>query len=244
MKPPPHHIRQAMIGLSLVASLCGLLAVAIRVPAQTSSSLPPETVKTIEAIIASEQAKLKIPGLSVAIATNNQLRYARGFGLADVENSVPAKATTVFRTASVAKTLTATAVMQLVEQGKIDLDAPVQKYCAAFPDKGVPITVRHLLTHQSGIRHYKSRVEAAGTEHYASIADSLKVFKDDPLLFEPGARYSYTTYGYSVLGCAIEGASGMKYEDYLSKTSSSRRAWSTRVWMTSLPSFPSGRAAM
>ena len=217
MNSPEHPIKQSIKRAFLIAYLCSLLAFAVRTPAQTGASLPPETVKTIEALIASEQAKLKIPGLSVAIATNNQLRYARGFGLADLENSVPAKATTVYRTASVAKTLTATAVMQLVEQGKLDLDAPVQKYCAAFPEKGATITVRHLLTHQSGIRHYKSRVEAAGTEHYASIADSLKAFKDDPLLFEPGARYSYTTYGYSVLGCAIEGASGMKYEDYLSK---------------------------
>lgn len=194
-----------------------LLFVAAEAYAQQPSALPQETLKRIEAIIESEKAKLSIPGLSVAIAVNNQLRYAKGFGLADLENAVPAKATTAYRTASVAKAMTATAVMQLVEQGKIELDAPIQKTCAAFPEKSQPITVRHLLTHQSGIRHYRNRLEAASTEHYSSVADSLKIFKDDPLLFEPGAKYSYTTYGYSVLGCAIEGASGIKYEEYMAK---------------------------
>src|SRR5262249_32391362 len=136
---------------------------------------------------------------------------------ADVENSVPAKEITAFRTGSIAKAMTAMAVMQLVEQGKIDLDAPIQKYCPAFPEKNSPLTVRHLLSHQNGIRHYKNRLEAASPEHYSSIVDSLKIFKDEPLLFEPGTKYSYTTYGYSVLGCAIEGATGMKYEEYMAK---------------------------
>ncbi len=194
-----------------------MLCAASTLKAQEATSLSAETIKKIEAVIESEKAKLGIPGLSVAVAVDNKIQYGKGFGWADIENAVPVKTSTAFRTASIAKALTATAVMQLVEQGKIELDGPIQKYCAAFPEKDQPITVRHLLTHQSGIRHYKSRVEAASTDHYASIADSLKVFKDEPLLFEPGAKFSYTTYGYSVLGCAIEGASGMKYEAYLAK---------------------------
>ena len=161
--------------------------------AQNTASLPPETVKKIETIIEGEKARLAIPGLSLAIAVDNQLRYAKGFGMADLENEVPAKATTVYRTASVAKSLTATAVMQLIEQGKIDPDAPIQKYCAAFPEKKWPITTRHLLAHQSGIRHYKTRPEGWSPEHYSSITDSLRIFKDEPLLFEPGTEYRYTT---------------------------------------------------
>jgi CubicO group peptidase (beta-lactamase class C family) len=185
--------------------------------AQSPSSLSPEAIKKIEAVIETEKAKLGIPGLSVAIALDNRIQYAKGFGSADLENGVAVKTTTAFRTASIAKAMTATAVMQLVEQGKLDLDAPIQKYCPAFPEKTQPITARLLLTHQSGIRHYKNRQEAASPEHYASITNSLKIFKDEPLLFEPGAKFSYTTYGYSVLGCAIEGASGMKYEAYMAE---------------------------
>lgn len=178
-------------------------------------TLSPETIKRIETGVESERKRLNIPGLSVAIAVGNQVVYSNGFGMADLENSIPAKSTTVYRTASIAKPMTAVAVMRLVEQGKLNLDAPIQKYCPAFPEKNWPVTARHLLGHLSGVRHYNARNESAGTEHFFNLADSLKTFKDDPLLFEPGTKYSYTTFGYSVLGCAIEGASGMSYEEYM-----------------------------
>ena len=183
--------------------------------AQRAQELPPDAVKKIENFVRQEQARMKIPGLSVAIAVDNKLMYSNGFGMADLEHSVPAKANTVYRTASIAKSMTATAVMQLAEQGKIDLDAPIQKYCPAFPKKQWPITARQLLGHLSGVRHYAKPGEASGKEHYDTIAESLALFKDDPLLHEPGTKYNYTTYGYSILGCAVEGASGMIYEDYM-----------------------------
>lgn len=188
-----------------------IIAPAVAEP-QSVAELPGDIVARIETQIASEMARLKIPGLSVAIAIDNHIRYANGFGMADLENSVPAKATTVYRTASVAKPITATAVMQLVERGKLDLGTAVQKYCPAFPAKPWPITIRQLLAHQGGIRHTG---KDKAMEHYFSIEESLKLFKDDPLVCEPGTKYSYTTYGYSLLGCAIEGASGKRYEDYM-----------------------------
>ncbi|MCI0524709.1 MAG: beta-lactamase family protein [Acidobacteria bacterium] len=178
-------------------------------------TLSPETIKKIEEGVESERKRLNIPGLSVAIAVNNQIVYSNGFGMADLENAIPAKATTVYRTASIAKPMTAVAVMRLAEQGKLDLDAPIQKYCRAFPEKNYPVTARQLLGHLAGVRHYKARGESAGKEHFFTLTDSLKFFKDDPLLFEPGTKYSYTTFGYSVLGCAIEGASGVSYEEYM-----------------------------
>lgn len=198
-----------MVGLWLLLSVAA-------VSAQQPASLAPETIKQIEAVITSEQAKAKIPGLSVAIATGGQVRFAKGFGFADLENNVAAKATTLFRTGSIAKPLTATAVMQLVEQGKLDLDAPIQKYCRAFPDKPWTVTARQLLGHLGGVRHYKGgRKESYGVELFPTITDSLRIFKDEPLLHEPGTKFEYTTYGYSVLGCAIEGASGKSYRDYM-----------------------------
>lgn len=169
----------------------------------------------IERMIRAEMERQQIPGLSVALVTDHQFRWAKGFGSADVENSVPATERTVYRLASISKTITAVAVMQLVEQGKLDLDAPVQRYCPAFPEKPWPITARHLLAHLSGIRHYKRPEEITSTRHYTRIVDTLEIFKGDPLEHEPGARFTYTTYGYNVLGCAIEGASGMSYMDYV-----------------------------
>jgi serine beta-lactamase-like protein LACTB, mitochondrial len=105
--------------------------------------------------------------------------------------------------------------MTLVEAAKLDLDAPVQKYCPTFPQKQWIVTTRELLAHTSGIRHYKGDAEIESTKHYKSMSDGFTIFASDPLLFEPGTRVSYSTYGYTVLGCVIEGASGEEFFDYL-----------------------------
>ena len=134
--------------------------------------------------------------------------------MAEVENFVPAKALTVYRIASVSKPLTAVAAMQLVEAGKLDLDAPVQKYAPSFPTKNFPITTRQVLAHLSGIRNYRPG-EGERTTRYETLTDALAIFKDDPLEQEPGTRFNYTTLGYTLLGVIIEGSSGMSFTDYM-----------------------------
>ena len=183
-------------------------------PAQATAELTPQQVARIDAAVTALMSSKNIPGLSVAVVTDNRLRWSKTYGLADVEHAVPVKNETVFRLASTSKPLTAVAVMQLAEDGKIDLDAPVQKYVAAFPVKSAPITTRQLLGHLSGIRHYRGD-EYDSTRNYPTLTDALAVFKDDPLEHEPGAKFTYTTYGYTLLGAAIEGASGMSYPDYM-----------------------------
>ncbi len=183
-------------------------------PAQTNTALPADKITKIEAAISSLKSRQNIPAISVAIVEDNQIRFQRGYGMADVENLVPAGALTVYRIASVAKSITAVAAMQLAEQGKLDLDAPIQKYAPSFPIKNFPITTRQLLGHLSGIRHYKPG-EGERTNRYASLTEALSIFKDDPLEHEPGTRFTYSTFGYTLLGVVIEGASGMTFEDYL-----------------------------
>jgi serine beta-lactamase-like protein LACTB len=185
--------------------------------AQRAATLPAEKVRQIEALVSAEMAKQKIPGMSVAVAADRQVRWSAGFGMQDIENNVAARAATVYRLGSISKPITAVAVMQLFERGRIELDAPVQKYCPAFPEKQWPVTTRQLLGHLSGIRHYKSDEEFNSTRFYASVNEGLAMFKDDPLLFEPGTKYSYTTHGYSVLGCVVEGASGQRFADFVSE---------------------------
>ncbi|MET0624132.1 MAG: serine hydrolase domain-containing protein [Pyrinomonadaceae bacterium] len=177
--------------------------------------LAAEKVRQIEALVAAEMAKQKIPGMSVAVVAGGRPLWAAGFGMQDIENDVPARASTVYRLGSISKPITAVAVMQLFERGRLDLDAPVQKYCPAFPEKQWPVTTRQVLGHLSGIRHYKSDEEFNSTRFYANVADGLSMFKDDPLLFEPGTKYNYTTHGYSVLGCVVEGASGRRFADFV-----------------------------
>lgn len=203
-----------------VAFVLFLLISALPVSAQkiaspSSGKIQADKIKDIEAAISAEMSRYNIPGLSVALVTNQKLGWEYGYGLADLENSVPVKTGTVFRLASISKPITATAVMQLVERGRINLDASVQNYCASFPLKPWPITVRQLLGHLGGIRHYKTPSESANTRHFKTLAEASDLFKDDPLLHEPGTKYFYTTYGFNLLGCAIEGASGLRYADYM-----------------------------
>jgi len=157
-----------------------------------------------------------IPGLAIAVAVDGRVVFAEGFGYADLEQRVPAWPATKFRIGSISKPLTAVALMQLVEQRKIDLDAPVQKYVPSFPDKGAKITPRLLAGHLAGIRHYKDD-EFLIAKHYDSIVDGLKIFQADPLVAPPGTKYSYSTYGFNLLSAVIESASGETFVDYMQR---------------------------
>src|SRR3954470_3355103 len=118
------------------------------------ADLAPATRKQIENAVTKFMASSKSPGISVAVVENNQFVWSEGFGMADLENSVPVNSKTLFRLASVSKPITAIAALQLWQQGKLDLDVPVQKYCPDFPVKNDgPITTRELLGHKAGIRH-------------------------------------------------------------------------------------------
>jgi serine beta-lactamase-like protein LACTB len=195
------------LGLILV------LLAAVRVAAAQSAA-PAAADARLDRIVSDAMRAQQIPAVTVAVMTADRLIYSRAFGTADLENSVPASPETLIRTASIAKPITAVATMTLVEAGKLDLDAPVQSYCAAFPPKQWPITTRELLSHTAGIRHYLPG-EPEYTRHYQWMADGFAIFAGDPLLFRPGTAYSYSTYGYTVVGCAIEGASGARFQDYV-----------------------------
>ncbi|HKG21260.1 MAG TPA: serine hydrolase domain-containing protein, partial [Blastocatellia bacterium] len=137
----------------------------------------------------------------------------------DLEQRVPVTPRTRFRLGSVSKMLTAAAVARLYQEGKLDLDAPIQKYVPTFPDKGAPVTTRQLAGHLAGIRHYQGKDYSNGRnidfEHYDKVIDSLKIFQDDPLVAPPGSRYQYSTFGYTLISQAVEGAAGRGFLDYM-----------------------------
>lgn len=205
-----------MVGVALKFLPHISIVLCAAVPAAAQAPLPPTKVVAIEAAIAAEMSRLGIPGVSAAVVLDHELRWSAGFGRTDVENNVPATASTVYRLGSIAKTITAAAVLQLAEKGKLDLDAPVQKYVPAFPTKQWPVTCRHLLAHLAGVRWYVDG-EMESTRHYRTVTDGLDMFKDDPLAFEPGTAFLYSSYGYNLLGAAIEGASGTSYLEYVRK---------------------------
>lgn len=156
----------------------------------------------------------KVPGVSVGFLKDGVV-WIEGFGFSDVENSVPAKPESAYRLASITKTITAMAVLQLVEKGTIDLDTEVQRYVPYFPKKKWPITVRQLLGHIGGITHYKNYDLEGHIKIHKNTKEAIAIFQDFPLVAEPGTRYNYSSYGYNLLGAVIEGTSDQSYGDYI-----------------------------
>lgn len=179
-----------------------LLAAALALAGEFPADKQDRIAREIEAAQALDRA----PAISIAVHCGDST-LARAWGFSDVENDVEATSDSLMRIGSIVKSMTAVAAMRLVEEGKLNLDAPVQRYCPAFPDKPQTITTRLLLGHLAGIRHYRG-AEFFSTRAYSGVAESLDIFKNDPLVHPPGTAYLYSTYGYNVAGCAIEGASG------------------------------------
>jgi CubicO group peptidase (beta-lactamase class C family) len=155
-----------------------------------------------------------IPGLSVAVGAGGKIVWAEGFGWADLENRVPVWPATKFRIASISKSLTAGAVGVLVEEGRLDLDAPVQDYVPSFPEKRWPVTTRLLGGHLGGIRHYRGR-EFESRTHYDDVADALEIFSADSLLHEPVSAYLYSTYGWNLISAVVQGAAGEPFLHFM-----------------------------
>ena len=155
-------------------------------------------------------------GVSAGVAQNGDLIWKGGAGWSDRANQIPAESNMLQRTASIAKPMTAIAIMQLVEHGKLDLDVPIQTYLPEFPKKPEgEITTLHLLNHTSGIKHYKNKREGQTNKHYPTLLAAINTFKDRDLAFSPGTGYQYTTYGYVVLGAIIEKVSGQDFGTYM-----------------------------
>ncbi|MCP5113774.1 MAG: beta-lactamase family protein, partial [bacterium] len=154
------------------------------------------------------------PGVAVAVGVDGTIVWSEGFGLADIEQRVPVTPATKFRIGSVSKPLTAAAVGLLHEEGRLDIDAPVQRYVPSFPVKKHEITTRLLAGHLAGIRHYRA-AENYSARHYPTVVEGLDIFKNDPLLHPPGTKYAYSSYGWNLISAVVEGASGTDFLTYM-----------------------------
>ncbi len=156
-------------------------------------------------------------GLSVAVARNGKVILSKGYGLAEVEHDAKADGDSMFRMGSITKQFTAAAIMRLVEQGRISLDDPITKHLAGYNTQGREITVRHLLTHTSGIKSYTElkRVMVDEPEREFTHQEMLDMVQNEPLAFEPGTKFAYCNTGYYLLGMIIENVSGKDYCEYL-----------------------------
>jgi CubicO group peptidase (beta-lactamase class C family) len=170
--------------------------------------------------------------MAVAIVKNGELYYARGYGYQDLDHTRPVTTETVFRWGSISKTLTATAALRLAEESPdFNLNDKVTEHVSYWPRHGNKgnIRIKHLLSNRSGIIHYRSKKNCPGNKspdyarykHFSktyNARQSVEVFKDQNLCFDPGTRYKYSTFGYSLLAAAIEGAAGTSYTDWVNET--------------------------
>ena len=160
-------------------------------------------------LVARMKSAFAAPGLGVAVAADGKVVWSSTCGFADRERRVRVTRTTRFRIGSVSKPITAVTAARLAVQGRFDLDAEIQRY-VDFPRKRAAITPRQLGGHLAGIRHYRG-LEALSKRHYRSVAASLAIFARDPLVATPGTQYAYSSYGFNLLGAAVEGAAGLPF---------------------------------
>jgi CubicO group peptidase (beta-lactamase class C family) len=150
-----------------------------------------------------------LPGLSVAVAVDGEIVWAEGFGWADVDSRAPVTPLTRFRLGALSKPLTAVAVALLHDRGRLDLDAPVQRYVPAYPEKQWRVTTRQLMGDVAGVHRIRGdNNDAMPTGHCGSVDEAVALLAGDPLLFEPGTQHRYSTWGWVLVSAAIEGAAG------------------------------------
>ena len=167
----------------------------------------------VDDFVESAMRQQKVPGLALAVMRDGAVVRAKGYGLANVELDVPVKPETVFQSGSMGKQFTATAIMMLVEEGKIGLDDRITKYFPTGPGSWKDITVRRLLTHTSGIKDYTDSDLNLRQDY--SEDDLLKKVESFPLDFKPGEKWSYSNSGYMLLGILIHKVTGQFYGDFL-----------------------------
>ena len=206
--------RHAVLAL-LLALLLGVGAACTEQPAATGDA-EPAAIVAARALLDSVMEAHAIPGLSVAVGMGSQVLWSEGFGFSDLTHGVTVTSLTKFRVGSVSKPITAAAIGVLLEEGALDLDAPVQTYVPSFPEKRYPVTTRLLAGHIGGMRHYQG-AENLSSVRYPTVAAGLAIFQDDPLINEPGTEYSYSSYGWNLISAVIEGASGEPFLEYMDR---------------------------
>ncbi len=215
-----------------VLGFCVVGAAATVVPGLRAQEEPPAdpSQPAIDALVKQQMEEQRIPGLSLAVTVDNELIFTKGYGLSNVELQFPALAESVYEVASITKQFTAMGILLLAQDGKLDLDDPVSKRLAGTPAAWEKITLRHLLTHTSGIPDFDDAGSPLDPRHDYTEDELVKLATGLPLKFQPGARWSYSNTAYVMLGIIVHRASGEPYDDFLRERIFSRlHMGSTRV---------------
>jgi serine beta-lactamase-like protein LACTB len=190
------------------------------VPSVTRSAAVPRWADAVEQarqIVRADLIKQNLPGLSVAVGTGNEIVWAEGFGWADLEKRVPVAPDMRFRIGTASTALTSAAVGLLLEKGRLKLDDEIQTYVPEFPDKQWPVTLRQLMGHVAGVRNDGGDEGPLFSVRCERPVDALQYFKDSKLLFEPGTRYRYSSYGWILVSAAVEAATDEPFLSFMQK---------------------------
>jgi serine beta-lactamase-like protein LACTB, mitochondrial len=202
--------RWAALAVGVLSAACSPGRVPLPVTASVASAAYAPASDSARVLL--RRAARAGAGVSLAVMRHGEPIWVEGVGYADLAARTPVDpASTRFRIYGVTKAMTAAAAGRLMERRSLDPSAPVQRYVPSFPEKSAPITPMMLATHTSGIRHYVGD-EATSLRHCATTADALPIFENDPLVHAPGAKETYSSWGFVLLSAVIEGASG---EDYV-----------------------------
>ena len=156
-----------------------------------------------------------LPGLSVAVGAGGEIVWAEGFGWADLATRVPLAPGMRFRIGHASKAVTSAAVGLLLEKGRLRLDDEIQTYVPAFPRKEWPVTLRQLMGHVAGVRHYEDELDFMPSAHCERASEGLQLFANDPLRFEPATQYGYSTFGWILVSAAVEATAGEPFFTFM-----------------------------
>lgn len=192
----------------LLTTLLIILLASLQGPAYSQQG----SEKRLDDFVKQQMTEHKIPGVSVAVVRNGKIVLLKSYGLANVEHQVPVKPETIFQSGSIGKQFTAAGIMMLVQENKLSLDDKITKFFPDVPESWKEITVRHLLTHTSGLGDYPPEVDLK--QDYTE-SELFELFKKAPLDFKPGTSWNYSNVGYVTLGIIIGKITGKFYADYL-----------------------------
>ena len=199
------------------AATAGLVTAAAPVAAMSPVHQSVDPPAGLRAHLASEMRKARIPGMQVAVARHGKVIFAESFGLADVENAVPVTRSTVFQIASCAKAFVAVALMQLVESGKLDLDAPASLYLPGLPGAWQSVTVAELASHTSGLPDLVSNLNTLSLIVHGDAGASWAKVQTMPLEFAPGEKFNYVQTNYVLLGKITDVLAGEPFSEFIRK---------------------------
>jgi CubicO group peptidase (beta-lactamase class C family) len=213
----------------VIISLITGFIIWLRIETKPSELLKSKSVKSLNVLESSNTKaeawleflydNAQIPSISAAVGVNGDLVWAGTIGYADLKNNILADTNSLYRIGSISKSLTASALMKLKEQGVIDLDSSFYSYVKDFPTKPSDFTIKQLASHQAGIRHYRQGIgffyENFRNVEYLNTRQAVAIVENDDLLCTPGTGFNYSTYGYTLLALAMESASKYSFEDIM-----------------------------